>query len=278
MDGLKISIECKRGTDPVALMTKLFRFTKLEDTFSCNFNVLINGMPRVLGVRALLAEWLVWRRVCQKRELLFDLQKKQSRLHLLDGLGKILLDIDKAIAIIRNTELEIDVDPNLIKGFDIDTLQAEYVAEIKLRNINRQYILNRTADREQLLEEIKDLEDILSKPKRLDALIVTTLENVAKRFGRERKSELLRAEHAETFTDDNMIEDYRLKLFMTEHGYLKKLPLTSLRSAGELKTKEEDRIIIEAEGKNKSEVLFFSSACCVYKMRIHELAVPSRLN
>lgn len=279
LDGLKISIECKRGTDPVALMTKLFRFTKLEDTFSCNFNVLINGMPRVLGVRALLAEWLVWRRVCQKRELLFDLQKKQSRLHLLDGLGKILLDIDKAIAIIRNTELEIDVVPNLIKGFDIDTLQAEYVAEIKLRNINRQYILNRTADREQLLEEIKDLEDILSKPKRLDALIVTTLENVAKRFGRERKSELLRAEHAETFTDDNMIEDYRLKLFMTEHGYLKKLPLTSLRSAGELKTKEEDRIIIEAEGKNKSEVLFFSSACCVYKMRIHELAdtKPSEL-
>ncbi len=279
LDGLKISIECKRGTDPASLMTKLFRFTKLEDTFSCNFNVLINGMPRVLGVRALIAEWLVWRRACQKRELLFDLRKKQSRLHLLDGLAKILLDIDQAIAIIRNTELEVDVIPNLMKGFDIDALQAEYVAEIKLRNINRQYILNRTADREQLIEEIKDLEDILSKPKRQDALIITTLENVAKRYGKDRRSELLRAEHAETFTDDNMIEDYRLKLFMTEHGYLKKLPLTSLRSAGELKTKEEDRIMIEADGKNKSEVLFFSSACCVYKMRIHELSdtKPSEL-
>jgi len=166
-----------------------------------------------------------------------------------------------------------------MKGFDIDSLQAEYVAEIKLRNINRQYILNRTADREQLIDEIKDLEDILSKPKRLDALIIATLENVAKRFGKDRRSELLKAEHAVTFNDDNMIEDYRLKLFLTEHGYIKKLPLTSLRSAGELKTKEEDRIIIEAEGKNKSEVLFFSSACCVYKMRIHELpdTKPSEL-
>lgn len=279
LDGLKICIECKRGTDPAALMTKLFRFTKLEDTFSCNFNVLINGMPRVLGVRAIIAEWLCWRRACQKRELLFDLKKKRNRLHLLDGLSKILLDIDKAISIIRNTELEADVIPNLIKGFAIDAEQAEYVAEIKLRNINRQYILNRTADRQQLENEIKDIEDILSKPKRLDALIVSTLENVAKRFGKDRRSELLKAENAATFTDDKMIEDYNLKLFLTEHGYIKKLSLTSLRSAGDLKTKEEDRIIIEAEGKNKSEVLFFSSACCVYKMRIHEISdtKPSEL-
>ncbi|NLW88577.1 MAG: topoisomerase IV [Clostridiaceae bacterium] len=279
LDGLKISIECKRGADPNALMTKLFRFTKLEDTFSCNFNVLINGMPRVLGVKALIGEWLSWRRSCLKRELLHDLQKKESRLHLLDGLAKILLDIDQAIAIIRNTEWEADVIPNLMKGFDIDEPQAEYVAEIKLRNINRQYIINRTADREQLVNEIADLRDILGKPKRLDSLIVTTIEGVIKRFGKDRKSELLKAEQAVTFSDDNLIEDYRLKLFLTEHGYLKKLPLTSLRSAGELKTKEEDRIIIESEGKNKSEVLFFSSACCVYKMRIHEIAdtKPSEL-
>ncbi|MBN1891279.1 MAG: topoisomerase IV [Clostridiales bacterium] len=271
LDGLKISIECKRGTDHNALMTKLFRFTKLEDTFSCNFNVLINGMPRVLGVRALIAEWLAWRRSCQKREILFDLEKKKNRLHLLDGLAKILLDIDRAIAIIRNTELEADVIPNLMKGFEIDSLQAEFVAEIKLRNINRQYIMNRTADRSQLIDDIKDLEDILKKPKRLDDLIVHTLESVAKKYGKERRSELLGAEQVATFTNDKMIEDYRLKLFLTEHGYLKKLPLTSLRSAGELKTKEEDRIIVEAEGKNKSEVLFFSSACCVYKMRIYDI-------
>jgi DNA gyrase subunit A len=279
LDGLKITIECKRGSDLDALMTKLFRFTKLEDTFSCNFNVLINGMPRVLGVRGLLAEWLVWRRSCLKRELVFDLERKQNRLHLLDGLAKILLDIDKAIAIIRNTELEADVIPNLMNGFLIDSLQAEFVAEIKLRNINRQYIVNRVADRDNLISEIEDLEDTLRKPGRMDAIIVKTLESISKRFGKERRSELLHIDQAVTFNVDNMIEDYRLKLFMTEHGYVKKIPLTSLRSAGELKTKEEDSILIEAEGRNKSDILFFSSKCNVYKLKAHELpdTKPSEL-
>ena len=260
-------------------MTKLYRFTKLQDTFSCNFNILINGMPRVLGVRGILAEWLVWRRICQKREVLYDLDRKLYRLHLLYGLAKILLDIDKAIAIIRNTELEADVIPNLMEGFDIDTLQAEYVAEIKLRNINRQYIMNRTADRENLQKEIEDLSDIVRKPHRIDAMIVKTLENIAKKFGQDRKSEILHVDEVESYTADQMIEDYRLKLFMTEHGYIKKIPLTSLRSAGELKTKEEDRILIELEGKNKSDVVFFSDRCNVYKMRVHELpdTKPSEL-
>jgi len=271
LDGLKITIECKRGVDPDALMTKLYRFTKLQDTFSCNFNVLINGMPRILGVRALIAEWLVWRRSCQKREVLYDYERKMDRLHLLDGLAKILLDIDKAIAIIRGTELEADVVPNLMTGFEIDSLQADYVAEIKLRNINRQYIMNRTADRDNLIKDIADLADILRKPHRIDAMIVKTLENVAKKFGQDRRSEIQHVDQVESYTADQMIEDYRLKLFMTEHGYIKKIPLTSLRSAGELKTKEEDRILIEQEGKNKSDVLFFSNHCNVYKMRIYEL-------
>ena len=279
LEGLKITIECKRGVDHDALMTKLFRFTKLGDTFSCNFNVLINGMPRVLGVRGLLAEWVVWRRTCQKREVVYDLDRKKDRLHLLDGLSAILLDIDKAIAIIRNTELESDVIPNLMEGFAIDSLQAEFVAEIKLRNINRQYIMNRVADRENLQKEIADLEDVLRKPQRIDSMIIKTLENVAKKFGQPRKSEIQHVDEVETFTQDKMIEDYRLKLFMTEHNYIKKIPLTSLRSAGELKTKEEDRIILELEGKNKSDVLFFSDRCNVYKMRAYELSdtKPSEL-
>ena len=278
LDGLKITIECKRGADPEALMSKLYRFTKLQDTFSCNFNVLINGMPRVLGVRALIAEWLVWRRACQKREVLYDFERKMDRLHLLDGLAKILLDIDKAIAIIRGTELEADVIANLMKGFDIDTLQAEYVAEIKLRNINRQYIMNRTADRENLIKEIADLEDVLKKPHRIDTMIIKTLENISKKYGQERRSEILHVDEVESFSADQMIEDYRLKLFMTEHGYIKKIPLTSLRSAGELKTKEEDRILIELEGKNKSDVLFFRTAVTFTKCVFMSYLTPSRLS
>jgi len=279
LNGLMVTIECKRGVDPDALMTKLFRFTKLQDTFSCNFNILINGMPRVLGVRSIIAEWLVWRRVCQKREVSYDLDRKLDRLHLLDGLAKILLDIDRVIAIIRNTELETDVVPNLMDNFDLDALQAEYVAEIKLRNINRQYILNRTADRENLIKDVEDLNDILRKPHRIDMLIQKALENVAKKYGQTRRSEIMHIDEVEHLSLDQMIEDYKLKLFMTEHGYIKKIPLTSLRSAGELKTKEEDRILIELDGKNKSDVVFFSDRANVYKMKVHELSdtKPSEL-
>jgi len=271
LNGLRITIECKRGTDLPELMTKLFRFTKLEDTFSCNFNVLINGMPRVLGVRALIAEWIVWRRSCLKKELVFDLEKKKDRLHLLDGLAKILLDIDKAISIIRNTELEEEVVPNLMEGFSIDELQADYVAEIRLRNINRQYILKRTGDRENLLKEIEDLDNTVKSQKKIDKLIIKSLEDIAKKYGMPRKSNLLHIDEVVSFSDDKMIEDYNLKLFMTEHGYVKKIPLTSLRSAGELKTKEEDRIIYELDGKNKSDILFFSNRCVAYKCKAFEL-------
>ena len=216
---------------------------------------------------------------CQKREVIYDLERKQDKLHLLDGLARILLDIDKAIAIIRGTELEVDVIPNLMKGFEIDTLQAEFVAEIKLRNINRQYIMNRVADRENLQKEIADLQDILKKPHRIDAMITKTLESVAKKYGQPRRSEIQHVDEAEVFSQDQMIEDYRLKLFMTEHNYIKKIPLTSLRSAGELKTKEEDSIIIEIECRNKSDVLFFSDHCNVYKMHVYELTdtKPSEL-
>ncbi len=279
LTGLKITIECKRGVDAEALMTKLYRFTKLQDTFSCNFNILVDGMPKVLGIKGILEAWLRWRRICQMREVAYALKKKQERLHLLDGLARILLDIDKAIAIIRNTELEAEVVPNLMEGFSIDNLQAEYVAEIKLRNINRQYILNRTADRENLNKEIADLLDILDKPKRIDNLIISALENVTKKYGQPRRSEILHVDEATVFNQDQMIEDYRLKFFLTEHGYLKKIPLTSLRSAGELKTKEEDTIVQEIESKNKIDVLFFSNRCNVYKMKGYELAdtKPSEL-
>lgn len=279
LNGLRITVECKRGTNLHELMTKLFRFTKLEDTFSCNFNVLINGMPRVLGVRALIAEWLVWRRNCLKRELLFDLGKKRDRLHLLNGLATILLDIDKAIAIIRNTELEENVIPNLMEGFSIDVLQAEYVAEIRLRNINRQYILKRTADRENLIREIEDLDKTAKSQKRIDRLIVKALQEIAKKYGTPRRSNLLHMDEVVSYTADKMIEDYNLKIFMTQHGYVKKIPLTSLRSAGEVKTKDEDRILFASDGKNKSDVIFFSDKCTAYKCKAHELAdsKPSEL-
>ena len=279
LNGLRIAVECKRGTDLQELMTKLFRFTKLEDSFACNFNVLINGMPRVLGIRAIIAEWLVWRRTCKKRELLFDLSKKRDRLHLLDGLAKILLDIDKAIAIIRNTELEEEVIPNLMKGFAIDEAQAEYVAEIRLRNINRQYILKRTADRDTLRREIEDLEDTIRQPKRMDKIIVKELEDVAKKYGKPRVSDLLHMDEVVSFSADKLIEDYNVKFFMTEHGYIKKIPLTSLRSAGEIKTKEEDAILYALDGRNKQDLIFFSDRCNAYKCKAHEIAdtKPSEL-
>lgn len=265
LDGLKITIDCKRGTDHDALMTKLFRFTKLQDTFSCNFNFLIDGNPRVLGVNEILDEWLKWRRSCISRQLKFELGKKNSRLHLLDGLAAILLDIDKAIKIIRQTELEEDVVPNLMKGFSIDKGQAEYVAEIKLRNINKQYILNRLADKDNLIKDIADTEDTLKKPARIDKIIVDTLREVAKKYGQPRRSELVIAQEASTYVESTTIQDYKLRLMLTRHGYLKKLPLTSLRSAGDLKIKEDDEIFINVEVSNKSEILFFTDKANVYK-------------
>jgi len=271
LDGLKLTLDYKKSADPDALMQKLFRFTSLQTTFPCNFNILINGTPRVLGVKAIIGEWLAWRRACVHREIGFDLEKKLDKLHLLRGLEKILLDIDKAIRIVRETEKEADVVPNLMAGFDIDAVQAEYVAEIRLRQLNRQYILQRTADIKTLLDEIADLQATLENRERIDRLIVRQLEAVAKKYGQKRLTRLVHEDDVEILTDHQMIEDFRLRLFLTEHGYLKKLALTSLRSAGELKTKEDDQIIQDLEGKNKADLLLFSDRGNVYKMKCFEI-------
>ena len=272
LDGLKITIDCKRGTDHEALMTKLFRFTKLQDSFSCNFNILINGNPRVLGVKEIINEWLIWRRECLAREYRYDLGKKKDKLHLLEGLEKILLDIDKAISIIRNTELEEDVVPNLMQGFGIDKVQADYVAEIKLRNINKQYIINRVADREKLEKDIADIEDILAKPKRIDKIIAQTLEEVSKKYAQPRRSELIMQESVQTYVATENIPEYRVHLMLTRHGYLKKLTMQSLNRSNELKIKDDDEIFMDIEAENKSEILFFSDKCNVYKAKTYEFA------
>lgn len=270
-DGFKITIDYKKSADPQALMMKLFRFTELEKTFSCNFNILINGRPRVLGIKQILGEWTAWRRSCVRRETAYDLQKKQERMHLLRGLEKILLDIDKAVKIIRETLKSADVVPNLMAGFNIDEIQAEYVADIRLRNINNQYIIERIADIKDLKREIEELKNILENSDRIDDLIIDTLISVAKKYGKPRRSEIVQEEDVESVQNDQLIEDYRLKLFLTEHGYVKKIPLTSLRSAGEIKTKEDDKIIMELEGSNKSDVVFFTNQSNVYKTKIFEI-------
>ena len=272
LDGLKITIDCKRGTDHEQLMTKLFRFTKLEDTFSCNFNILIDGSPRVMGIGQILDEWLKWRRTCVCRELAFNLDKMKKRLHLLDGLAVILLDIDKAIKIIRETELEADVIPNLMKGFGIDEEQAEYVAEIKLRNINKQYIINRISDRDKLKADIADTEDLLGSPRRINNLIAKTLREVAEKYGQPRRSELVLAEETETFVESAVIPDYRLHLMLTRHGYLKKHTMKSLQSAGELKTKDDDEIFMGFECENKSDLLIFTDKCNLYKTHVYDFS------
>ncbi|MBR6987441.1 MAG: topoisomerase IV [Clostridiales bacterium] len=272
LDGLKITIDCMRGTDHEQLMTKLFRFTKLEDTFSCNFNILIDGSPRVMGIAQILDEWLKWRRTCVCRELAYNLDKMKKRLHLLDGLAVILLDIDKAIKIIRETELEADVIPNLMKGFGIDEEQAEYVAEIKLRNINKQYILNRISDRDKLKADIADTEDLLGSPRRINNLIAKTLKEVAEKYGQPRKSELVGMEETETFVESAVIPDYRLHLMLTRHGYLKKHTMKSLQNAGELKTKDDDEIFMGFECENKSDLLIFTDKCNLYKTHVYDFS------
>ena len=271
LNGLRIAIDYKKAADPDLLMQKLFRMTTLQTSFNCNFNVLINGMPRVLGVKQILGEWLSWRRVCVKRETAFELQRKQDRLHLLLGMEKILLDIDKAIRIVRETEKEADVIPRLMEGFEIDELQAEYVAEIRLRNLNRQYILTRIADIRTLRREIEELQEVLGDKELLDAVIISGLESVAARYGEERKTTIMPDEEVEELADHQMIEDFRLRLYLTAHGYVKKLALTSLRSSGDLKTKEDDRIVTEIESHNKADLVFFTNRCNAYKINAYEI-------
>ena len=272
LSGLKLAIDLKRGVDPDKLMQKLFRLTPLQDTVSCNFNILIAGMPRVLGVKALLEEWLAWRTESVRRRVYFILHKKQEKLHLLQGLKRILLDIDKAIEIIRQTEEEAEVVPNLMIGFGIDQVQAEYVAEIKLRNINKEYILKRVQETAALEEEIEDLEDTLQKPARIRKIIVGELEDVRKKYAQPRKTEIIFSHEAEYEEEPEETPDYPVTLFLSREGYFKKITAQSLRMSGEQKFKEGDELFRQVEATNNTELMFFTDRQQVYKVRAAEFA------
>ena len=265
LSGLKITIDIKKGTDPDKLMKKLYASTPLQDTFSCNFNVLIKGSPRVLGVKELLNEWIDFRSDCVRRRTAFDLKRAKDRLHLLKGLEKILLDIDKAIQIIRNTEEEAEVVPNLMIGFRIDKIQAEYVAEIKLRHLNREYIIKRLQDIEKLETAIKDLEDILATPKRIKQIIIFELKEVIKKYAKPRKTEIIYSAEIEESAPEEEIPDYPVHLFFTKEGYFKKITPLSLRMSGANKLKDGDEIVQTFETTNAKELLFFTNKHQVYK-------------
>ena len=272
LSGLKLTIDLKRGADPDKLMQKLFKSTTLQDTASCNFNVLIGGMPRVMGVRELLEEWCAWRTESVKRRVYFVLKKRQDKLHLLKGLKKILLDIDKAIEIIRETEKEADVVPNLMIGFGIDQIQAEYVAEIKLRNINREYILKRVEETASLESEIEDLEDTLARPSRIRKIIVSELEEVRKKYAEPRRTGILYDYAEDADAEEDAIEDYPVTLFLSQQGYFKKITPQSLRMSGEQKFKEDDALSVSVESSNAAELMFFTDRAQVYKTRASDFA------
>ena len=272
LSGLKLTIDLKRGADPDKLMQKLFKATTLQDTASCNFNVLIGGMPRVMGVRELLEEWCAWRTESVKRRVYFVLKKRQDKLHLLKGLKKILLDIDKAIEIIRETEKEADVVPNLMIDFGIDQIQAEYVAEIKLRNINREYILKRVEETASLESEIEDLEDTLARPSRIRKIIVSELEEVRKKYAEPRRTGILYDYAEDADAEEDAIEDYPVTLFLSQQGYFKKITPQSLRMSGEQKFKEDDALSVSVESSNAAELMFFTDRAQVYKTRASDFA------
>ena len=263
--GLKITIDLKKGTDPDKLMNKLYNSTPLQDTFSCNFNVLIKGMPKVLGVSDLLKEWIEYRSECVRRRTSFDLKRASDRLHLLRALEKILLDIDKAIKIIRNTDEESEVVPNLMIGFKIDKIQAEYVAEIKLRHLNKEYILKRLQDIEKLEAAIKDLNDILDNPRRIKQIIIFELKEVIKKYSSPRKTQIVYADEIEDAPAEEEVPDYPVHLFFTKGGYFKKITPLSLRMSGANKLKDGDEIVQTFETTNAKELLFFTNKCQVYK-------------
>ena len=267
LSGLKLTIDLKRGTDPEKLMAKLFKLTPLMDPFACNFNILIGGNPRVMGVREILDEWLAWRTDCVKRRVYFDLCRKKEKLHLLKGLEKILLDIDKAIRIIRETEREADVIPNLMIGFGIDEVQAEYVAEIKLRNINREYILKRVEETSALEKEIAELEDTLASRRRIRSIITDELRAVAKKYAQPRKTGLVFADEAPEAEEEEPVEDYPVTVFLSRGGYLKKITPQSLRMSGEQKYKEGDGPFRSFETTNRGELLVFTDRQQCYKLR-----------
>ena len=272
LSGLKLTIDLKRGADPDKLMQKLFKATTLQDTASCNFNVLIGGMPRVMGVRELLDEWCAWRTESVKRRVYFVLKKRQDKLHLLKGLKRILLDIDKAIRIIRETEEEAEVIPNLMIGFGIDQIQAEYVAEIKLRSINREYILKRVEETASLESEIEDLEDTLARPSRIRKIIITELEEVRKKYAEPRRTGIIYDFVEDAEVEDDPVEDYPVTLFLSQHGYFKKITPQSLRMSGEQKFKEDDALSASVESSNAAELMFFTDKAQVYKTRVSDFA------
>ena len=267
--GLKITIDLKRGVDAEKLMKRLYKMTPLEDSFSANFNILVAGVPRVMGVKEILTEWIAFRTECVNRRVFFDLSKAKEKLHLLLGLKKILLDIDKAIKIIRNTEEEAEVVPNLMIGFGIDQIQAEYVAEIKLRHLNKQYILKRLEDVDQLKKDIEDMEDILSSKARVKKIIVDELTKVANKYGKDRRTEIIYDE-VEDVEEVEEIPDYPVHLFFTRDGYFKKITPLSLRMGGEQKLKEGDELVSTVETTNKAEILFFTDKCQVYKSKAND--------
>jgi DNA gyrase subunit A len=272
LNGLKITLDLRKNVDPESLMNKLFKLTPLQDSFSCNFNILIHGRPRVMGIRNILEEWTNFRIECIKRQTAFDIQKKSEKLHLLLGLERILLDIDKAIRIIRETEQETAVIPNLMQGFAIDQPQAEFIAEIKLRNLNQEYILNRVAEIKGLQQEIAALKDLHGDETKLKQLIANQLREIAKKYGGPRRTELIGEEHIAEVTTEHLIEDYNLKIFLSEQNYLKKVALTSLRANPEQKLKEDDRIIQEIDTHNKADLLLFSNKHTVYKLKIYDIS------
>ncbi len=270
LGGLKLTIDLKRGVDPEKLMQKLFRLTPLQDSFPCNFNILIAGMPRVMGVGEILDEWTAWRTDCVKRRIFFQIQKKEDRLHLLKGLERILLDIDKAIAIIRETELENEVVPNLMIGFGIDEIQANYVAEIKLRNINKEYILKQTRAIDDLEGEITDLRDTLNSPRKLKNVIIKELQAVADKFGQPRRTEILYDAQEAAPEEEDDVPDYGVTVFVSKEGYLKKMTAQSLRMSGEQKFKEGDSLSFSQETTNRAEFLVFTDRYQCYKSRLSD--------
>ena len=267
LNGLRITIDLKRATDPDKLMQKLYKLTPLQDTYSANFNVLVNGYPKVMGVYEILSEWIKFRTDCVKRRVAFELKKKQDRLHLLKGLSKILLDIDKAIKIIRETREEAEVVPNLMIGFSIDEIQAEYVAEIKLRHLNREYILKRLQDIEQLEADIADMIDILDSERRIKKIIIDELGEVSKKYGKPRKTQFYYADDIQDYVETEEIPDYKCTVFLSKSGYFKKITPQSLRMANTQKLKDGDVMSQEIEITNKSELLFFTDKATVYKSK-----------
>lgn len=270
-NGLKIAIDIKRSANPELLMHKLYSMTPLSDSFSCNFNILVGGVPKTMGIKEILTEWLKFRIECIKRQTAYDLEKKKAKHHLLSALAKILLDIDKAITIIRDTEEDSMVIPNLMKGFDIDKEQAEYIAEIRLRNLNKEYLLNRIKEREQLEQDMKDLKEIYESEQLIKDIICTELKEISKKYGKLRKTDIIYHEEVKEIEEHELIEDYTARFFLTKENYFKKVTLVSLRSSGEHKLKDEDIIIQEIEANNKSEIIFFSDKSNVYKIKAYDI-------